>query len=263
MYRYPATRNTDRRELTHLRAIGYLLGVIAVAAMILVLVSTQRASAQEEPERKWNSELCLDCHDGSEDVLTFPSGEEIGIDVDANAFRDTHLFVRAQLSGDLSRSFAGGVQCVHCHTNITGIPHEDVTAPDVATYTAELSNRCRQCHWRQYTVERDEAHALVPVDKREDAPRCIDCHEPHAPRALTVEDAGMQQMCRECHDEPAWTEIQAIHTLDPTVVEEATAPPIILFYVSILGGIVALIALLWGVVILSERVRARSRPSSA
>ncbi len=257
------TSSTSRADSRYSWTLVHVLGLVVVVSVLLLFGSTQRVQAQEEPDRRWNSELCLGCHGGSEDVLTFPSGEEISIDVDGDAFRETHVFTRAQLSGDFSRSFAGGVQCAHCHTNIVRVPHDQVGVPDLATYTTQLATACRGCHWRQYTVEIDETHAFVPLDQRDRIPGCIDCHDPHAPRAITVGDPTMLQACQQCHAGPMSTEIQAIHTLDPTQVEEASAPSVIWFYLSILGAIAVLIGVMWGIVILSERVRARSQPGNA
>ncbi len=240
--------------------------VIALGAAAILLSTMGGSAAAQElvPEGegpRWNSEACLGCHDGSDESLTFPSGEQVSVAIDGAAFRETHQTARAGLGGDLSRSLGGGVQCVHCHTNIVQVPHPPVDAESAEVYSAGLATTCSQCHWRQYTIALDQAHALIDPAVRGEAPGCVDCHDPHAPTALAVSDPAMQATCRGCHTDSVGQELEAIHTLDPTVVERAEAPSLIWFYVLIVGAVMALVGLAWGLVAVYQWSRKRLAPT--
>jgi predicted CXXCH cytochrome family protein len=233
---------------------------IGVIGILLVAMAGTAAALELEPEGqgpRWNSEGCLDCHDGSEDALTFPSGQQLSVGIDGAAFRETHQTPHARLSGDVSRSLTSGVQCVHCHTSITGVPHEPVAVQSAEAYSAGLATTCSQCHWRQYTIALDEAHALLDPAVRGEAPDCVDCHDPHAPEANALAGAEMQATCGGCHAEQVGEELAAIHTLNPTVVEQAEAPSLIWFYVLIVGAVLGLVAVLWGIMEVIDRGRRR------
>lgn len=231
-------------------------GLIAVAAALvgvvaLILVFGMRpAVAQESDERapRWNSEGCLTCHDESEETLTFPSGEEIGIGVDGDGYLATP---HAEI----------GVQCVHCHTAIVRVPHEPITIPDAASFSAGLSTSCSQCHWRQYRIALDQLHALLPSESRDGSPTCVDCHDPHTAQAVAIDHPTMQAACDECHAIRPEEMVEAIHVFNPVQTEEATPPPLILFYGLILGAVLAFVGVVWAGVAIVQRV-GRGRASS-
>jgi len=221
---------------------------VVVAAVGLAALSFAPSVAQESEgtDARWDSEGCLSCHDGETATIAFPSGEEVPIGVDGDAYASaTHA--------------ATGVQCVHCHSNIARYPHPVMDSPDARSFAVEVGASCSRCHWREFTVRLDAAHALVDLDVRADVPLCIDCHDAHAVQALALDDTVMQARCSDCHDDEVQEELAAIHTLDPTRAEEATAPPLILFYALVFGAITLLIALSWGVVLGVQWLRRRMR----
>lgn len=224
---------------------GLLIGAFLALALAPAVA---RAQTDDEPDPKWNSERCLSCHDGSTTAATFPSGEELIVDVDGPAFLSSH---HAEV----------GVECVHCHKDITGFPHDPLTIPDVATFRERLSTSCSECHWRQYRIAIDGAHALIPLEDRSTAPTCIDCHDAHAVTAVALDTAEMGAVCADCHDEDVREGLVAIHTFDPTVTEQASRPPLFLFYLLVFGVLVAFVALVWGVVAVIQWSR-RSRPAA-
>lgn len=232
---------TSRPTLIRRRTAWRL--ALAFGMLLAVWLVSGTALAQEE-DSKWDSERCLDCHDGSDQTAVFPSGEELGIGVNGAAFLGS---VHAEV----------GVDCVHCHTDITGFPHPDLTTPDVETFVEGLSTSCSVCHWRQFRTEIDGAHALVSLEERAEAPGCIDCHDPHAPQALAVDHPDTQAVCSECHTDDVAAEVMAIHTFNPTVTEAASPPPLFLFYLMIGGVIIVFVGLVWGLVEVIRRGRRR------
>lgn len=226
---------------------------MVATAVVLSIAVVGPVGAQEEEEGsdlRWNSEACLGCHDGSDDTLTFPSGEEIGLSVDGDVWRE---------SGHAARS----VQCVHCHSTIARFPHPEVTQADARAFEVELSKSCSLCHWRESTIRLDQDHALLSTTATGELPVCTDCHDPHATRMLAVDHPDMQARCAECHTKPV-VGSEIVHALNPTAVEEADAPPLILFYGLIVLAVVALVAVGWGAVALFQWVRRRAaRPAES
>lgn len=215
-----------------------MLWIMVVALAAGVFGAMQRApgaSAQEQPEpdARWDSERCLGCHDGDTSTLPLPSGEQLDLGVDGDSFMS-------------SPHAATGVQCAHCHTAIAGYPHPDMAIPDARTFTVELSKACNLCHWREVTTNSDRTHALVSLEVRDDVPVCADCHDSHATRALAVDHSEMQARCANCHAEQPSGDVQEIHLAGPSQFEEASAPPVILFYLLIVGVVILLVALGWG-----------------
>ncbi|MDH3500751.1 MAG: cytochrome c3 family protein [Acidimicrobiia bacterium] len=222
---------------------------ILLAAVTVLMVGANPdgpASAQETDgtDPRWDSETCLECHDGNTATVAFPSGEQLGLNVDGPAYRS-------------APHAATGVQCVHCHTTIARFPHPEVTAADARAFTVELSKSCGRCHWREFTIRLDQAHSLVASSAGGDLPVCVDCHEPHAARADTLDHPDVQAVCRECHSDQLPEAIEAIHVLDPTRVVEASAPPLILFYALAGVAVMALLGLGWAGVVAVQWIRDR------
>lgn len=225
-----------------LKAIG-----LAMAGLILFILAQSAAAQELEPEGagpRWNSEGCLSCHDGSTDILIFPSGEELSVAVDGAAYLGTeHVSV--------------GVECVHCHASIVKTPHDPVAVPDAAGFSSSLATSCSQCHWRQERTMLDQTHALLDLEVRADAPGCVQCHDPHAAEAPAVSSPEMQATCRDCHASPVWEDVEAIHVLDPTVGLEADPPPLILFYALIVAAVAVIVLITWGMVAAFQWFRQR------
>jgi predicted CXXCH cytochrome family protein len=226
-------KTKDRRSKRYLRAF-WVMGSVLAAYSIASAVLTDAATSQEpeSSDRRWDSEACLSCHDGATSTATFPSGEELEIGVDGDAYRSSpHVSI--------------GVQCVHCHPGIVRTPHDELTVPDAQTFSESLATSCSVCHWREYTVALDAEHALLEAEQRPDAPECVDCHDPHASQASPLDRPEMQGTCSECHTEQVWEGIEAIHVLNPIQVQEASPPPLVLFYALIALAVIALVGLTW------------------
>jgi hypothetical protein len=237
--------NARRRRRERGPVVFWLL-VAAVAVGLGTGPGAAHAQEGDETDERWDSEACLGCHDGGGFSLTFPSGEELDLEVDGDAYR-------------AGGHAAKGVQCAHCHTTIARFPHPEVTEPDARTFSVELAKSCNRCHWREFTIRQDGSHAMLLAGLDGTRPLCTDCHDPHATRALAADHPDMQARCAECHPGPVAAGAGTIHALDPTVVEEASAPPLILFYVLILGVVIAVVALGWGLVLGAQWLRRRMR----
>lgn len=249
--RDPSQRQSSLRwERTPRRRLALASGIVASLAIVGLFQASQAhpATAQElDPEGvgpRWNSEACLSCHDGSTDSLVFPSGEELSVAVDGAAYLATE-------------HVAAGVECVHCHANIVKTPHDPVAAPDAASFSTSLATSCSQCHWRQERISLDQTHATLDPEVRAEAPGCVECHDPHAAEPSALSSPEMQATCGNCHAVPVWAEFDAIHTLDPTIVEEADRPPLIIFYGLIIAAIAVVVLVAWGGVAAFQWIRHR------
>ncbi len=251
------TPREERATVEHRRSVRVLTALGAPLALIALVwalgtappVHAQEDTPDEEIDRRWDSAWCIGCHDGSTLTATFPSGEELALDVDGDAFSaSTHAET--------------GVECVHCHRTIARFPHLESTIPDARTFTTELAKSCGLCHWPEHRTRLDGAHALLTSESEGDLPLCTDCHDPHAVQGLAVDHPAMQARCAACHTDEVSGASEAIHTLDPTLVEEASAPPLILFYILILVAVLGLVVVAWGLVTLVQWARRRGRSAA-
>ncbi len=232
----PTSQAEPGQRLVPSRVGWWWAGLIGLAIAVVGLAAPTAAQESDEIDARWNSERCLGCHDDNPDTLPLPSGEQLRLGVDQEAFES-------------STHHANGVDCAHCHTTITPYPHPEIPFPDARAFTLEISKSCNLCHWPEAIVAPDQAHALVAVELRSDVPVCADCHDAHATMAVALDDPEMQQVCAQCHAEGDVAEVTAIHVAATGQAQDVDPPPLVLFYLLIAAAIVLVISVGWGAVL--------------
>ncbi|HSM55781.1 MAG TPA: cytochrome c3 family protein [Candidatus Sulfomarinibacteraceae bacterium] len=125
---------------------------------------------------------CRLCHEDSDAVVAFPSGETLPVEVDP-------AVVDASAHG-------GELECTSCHSPARyQYPHPQVAAESLREYEIERSATCERCHQDPHLTSHPGPDAQQPVV-------CTDCHSAHD--VITVEawhDGQGTATCAECHAE--------------------------------------------------------------
>lgn len=174
------------------------LGILAVAVVSFTIQATAAPLHDAEPPPQDN-DACLACH-GTPGIgeISLSSGEILPLHIDPEVFEDS---VHGQL----------GHTCVQCHTDISGVPHDPITASTRRAYTLELYNSCINCHEDQYEATLDSVHQSALATGRIEAAICTDCHGAHDVRPLRDQPAGIPQTCNRCHSEIYELYSQSVH----------------------------------------------------
>lgn len=148
-----------------------------------VTIPFVQPAAQSEPDiplPQYNDDSCILCHSDSEHSLTFPSGEEISVQVDTALLADS-------VHNDLS--------CQNCHNpNDYQIPHTAVAADNVRAYELERAQICERCHVTRHPT-------LHPGPESDDAIICTDCHSSHdVQKAASWHEGSSAETCINCHE---------------------------------------------------------------
>jgi nitrate/TMAO reductase-like tetraheme cytochrome c subunit len=134
-------------------------------------------------------------------------GQPVPITIDPQAFE-------ASVHGEEN------VNCVDCHTNITGYPHPEVVVSSPRDFTLQMYPTCQQCHAEQYEKTLDSVHQRAIAAGNKDAAVCTDCHNPHEQQRLTDPTTGelteearaaIPQTCAQCHSTIYDTYRQSVH----------------------------------------------------
>ncbi|KAA3665182.1 MAG: hypothetical protein DWQ04_01945 [Chloroflexi bacterium] len=133
-----------------------------------------------------DDQTCILCHQDTDGVVTFASGEEVAAVVDTAVFPHS-------AHGDTADKPLG---CTSCHdVNAYQYPHEPITAPDYHSYQLAQSEVCTQCHVEPHLTSH-------PGLESETAVVCTDCHGSH--EVLSVEQIRTGETtsnCIDCHTE--------------------------------------------------------------
>lgn len=175
-----------------------ILAILMMAGIAVLVTASGDVLAAPQAQQPDNSQ-CLLCHQNEGGTWTLPSGETLSVQIDPEAFGgSTH----ARLA------------CQTCHTNIADYPHPENSAQSARQYTLQYQDTCAQCHPEQAAATADNAHARVRNDPNnpnaENAPTCVDCHNPHAQPLIVTDENGRltgselaaaTQTCAKCHNQ--------------------------------------------------------------
>jgi hypothetical protein len=157
---------------------------------------------------------CLMCHSNPQFIGVLGNNEELP------------LYVSEEHYG---RSVHGqkGLQCIACHPNINGYPHNDseqvnctechderggnmktifvamsVRLPyaDRRAMSLPINEFCRSCHETEFDSTIDSAHVKVLNSGNTQAPVCIDCHGSHDITPPDQPRSRISQTCATCHE---------------------------------------------------------------
>ncbi len=155
--------------------------------------STEEAAAHEsagarEPALEGVADrACLACH-GSPGMQTeLPSGETLYLSIDEETY---------------ARSVHGsaGYACVQCHTDISGYPHDPITAATRREFVFQrYYASCAQCHVDMYRTTLDSVHQRALAAGNVEAAVCTDCHGSHDIGPPDEPLSRGSTICERCH----------------------------------------------------------------
>ncbi|MBI9043091.1 MAG: cytochrome c3 family protein [Anaerolineaceae bacterium] len=171
-----------------------LISVLCTLNSTFVFAEADPGKPAPQPDMADNDE-CLACHDNSEMRMSFPSGDELLLEINASIFSES-------VHGE------SGVLCTDCHPGISEYPHPEVIDLDYREYQLEYQNICADCHEDMGQLRTDSVHfkALEKGDRY--SAICSDCHNPHS-QGRILDDEGnvleeghleIPQTCAQCHN---------------------------------------------------------------
>jgi predicted CXXCH cytochrome family protein len=179
-----------------MRSSRAAVGLLSIAfALLAVGAATQRSAAAAAPAppltsgpaQQSSNEACLICHEKPGQTKTLPSGQELYITIDGQAFDDS---VHGQHA----------LECITCHPDHEGFPHPEVTEQTARGYSLDHYTVCADCHADKYDQTLDSVHQKALAGGNPNAAICTDCHNPHAtvdPRTQPRSD--IPKTCAKCH----------------------------------------------------------------
>jgi len=212
------------------RHLSFLLLILVTVIVVSLFMVSPVAAQDGTDDNSTSNAACLTCHAEATTPWELPNGDLLSIQIDPGSFgKSSH-----------GRS---EVACVDCHTYITGFPHPDrgiTSAQDVEFQHLET---CAECHEDQALQTKDSIHGLLFAAGNENAPTCMDCHNPHTqPFVAELSKDSFAQVCAQCHngiyeeykdsvhgsallnegnqDVPGCIDCHGVHTInDPTTAE--------------------------------------------
>ncbi|HEX6384357.1 MAG TPA: cytochrome c3 family protein [Anaerolineae bacterium] len=129
--------------------------------------------------------VCRLCHEDTSSVLTFPSGEELNVQVDLEA-------LAASAHG---LATASPLACFDCHRPVNDyqFPHAPVAAANLRAYHVERAQTCETCHVDPHLTSHPGPGSETPVV-------CTDCHGAHDVLTVAEWQSGEgTDTCVDCH----------------------------------------------------------------
>lgn len=211
--------------------------IVWVGLLLLWPASLARAAPplQEGADQAGpDNEFCLRCHSNPQLKTHFADGAVLPLSVDPDVYGS-------------SVHGREDVQCVGCHTDITGFPHPPLTASDRRDYQLDRYRSCQGCHPQQYEQTLDSMHAQALAAGNREAAICTDCHGAHDVRPPDVPRERISFTCAHCHaaifdvyrnsvhgaaliegnpDVPTCVDCHGVHNIaDPTTVQARLRSP--------------------------------------
>lgn len=168
--------------------------------LLLFALAAPATPAQAAPipyqEDKTSDDFCLACHQGDGILLTLGS-ETLPVTINPIEF-------------GLSVHQEEDVACVDCHSNISDYPHPEVTETSVRSFSLSFAESCKECHEDQYEAAPDSVHTNALNEGKENAPLCVNCHNPHTQGRIIGRESGeltisarlhIPLTCEQCHSE--------------------------------------------------------------
>ncbi len=170
--------------LWRLPAILFAAGIFALFIFEQSNANELPASSLANPAQQSDDLACRQCHQDTEAVIVFPSGETMPAQTNIDSLAHS-----AHGLGDEPLS------CTSCHTPTNyQIPHVGVTAPDLRSYQMEQAQSCQRCHTDSHPTSHLDADAPEPVV-------CTDCHAAHEMQGVEAWQSGTATAaCLACHE---------------------------------------------------------------
>ncbi len=157
--------------------------LIALTITLTAAFSVQAAPSEQNGDP---NATCLACHTIPDRSVELPSGELMSVYVDRFDYHDS-------VHGEQD------LPCTACHTEISGYPHDPITATDYRDYQLQRYETCKNCHAEQYEATQDSTHAKILQEGNRDAAICTDCHGAHDIAATGDSRQETSVTCSKCH----------------------------------------------------------------
>lgn len=146
-------------------------------------------AAQDGTDGDTSDAACLACHAEATTPFELPNGDLLSIQIHQDVYSES------------VHGLSDEVSCVTCHTNISGFPHPKNTAVTLREYQFQYLDTCAECHEEQASQTQDSIHGMLLAAGNDNAPACMDCHNPHAqPPIEDVSKVSFAQVCAQCHN---------------------------------------------------------------
>ncbi len=154
-------------------------GPTSLSAKQLLTIQLAQTTAAVQDDQ-----ACILCHQDTEGVVTFASGEEIA------ALVDTAVFAHSAHGDTADEPLA----CTGCHdVNAYQYPHEPITTPDYRSYQLAQGEACTQCHVEPHLTSHNGPESDLPIG-------CTDCHGSHEVKTVDqIRTGEMTVNCVDCH----------------------------------------------------------------
>ena len=176
---------TNSSKFWRLVTIFLFGGLLTLLLFWRVDAGSMPASSVSAPIVQQGEDLaCRQCHQDSEAVIEFPSGETMSAQINLDSLAHS-----VHGSGDEP------LACTSCHapTNYQ-IPHAGISAPDIRSYQIEQANSCQKCHNDSHPTSHPTAGSENPVV-------CTDCHNAHEVQEVTLWSGTVGVVnCLKCHE---------------------------------------------------------------
>ncbi|MCA9921646.1 MAG: cytochrome c3 family protein [Anaerolineales bacterium] len=137
-------------------------------------------AVQQDATAQADDEACLLCHEDTDAVIMFDSGESFAARV------DTAVLAHSAHGDDAAEP----LNCTGCHdVNAYQYPHEPIETADYRTYQLERASSCENCHATPHLT----SHPGLESDT---AVGCTDCHGSHD--VLTVDQIRTGETTSKC-----------------------------------------------------------------
>ena len=185
--------------------LGFGLFIFALTSSISPVQAApgfQPSSQEDKPD----NDYCLACHQEAGKTTTI-GDETLAITINPTEFK-------------LSVHNEEAIACVDCHTNIQGFPHRKVEVDTLREFTLSFLETCGDCHEEEYTKTHDSVHQAAFDKGNQNAPVCMDCHNPHTQTRLTGKSSGeltpsarlkIPATCAQCHEDIYNTYRSSVH----------------------------------------------------
>ena len=149
------------------------------------VLTAVRQTEPETPTHPPVDDACQLCHEDSQEIITFPSGEELPVAVDT-------AVLAASVHGDMAES---PLACADCHRPIDDYhTRTPVAAESLRDWQIERSSLCENCHVQPHLVSHPGPESENPVV-------CTDCHDGHAVQSAESWHTGANiENCTVCHE---------------------------------------------------------------
>jgi hypothetical protein len=177
-----------------------IIGVVFIGFAITSapIMAEAESAYPSPPVQTVGNDTCLACHSTPGFQTGLASGETLYLTVDSGAYAN-------------STHGALGYACVQCHTNISGFPHDPITAETRRDFSLNLYTSCARCHQDKYDATLDSVHQKALAAGNKNAAICTDCHGIHNITSPDAPRSTIPHTCEKCHSEIYQLYAESVH----------------------------------------------------